>query len=99
MTPPNQLSVLSVATLIVKRRFASFQDVHYPAHRTALLEVDLRRAAAECGLKEVDVIYSHLGRVSFTPWHYPTALARSFPRALSGNLLVIGRTTMASAGR
>ena len=30
VTTPNQLSVLSVATLIVKRRFSSFQDVHYP---------------------------------------------------------------------
>jgi SAM-dependent methyltransferase len=91
ITTPNQLSVLSLATLIVKRRFSSFQDLHYPAHRTALLEIDLRRAAGECGLESVDVLYSQHGRLPFAPWHYPLALARRFPRALSDNLLVIGR--------
>lgn len=91
VTTPNQLSVLSLATLIVKRRFSSFQDSHYPAHRTALIEVDLRRAAGECGLESVGVLYSHAGRVPLTPWHYPAALARRFPRALSDNLLIIGR--------
>ena len=91
VTTPNQLSVLSLATLMIKRRFSAFQDTHYPAHRTALLEVDLRRAAGECGLGSVDVLYSHAGRVPLTSWHFPAALARSFPRALSDNLLIIGR--------
>ena len=91
VTTPNQLSALSLATLIVKRRFSSFQDVHYPAHRTALLEIDLRRTAGECGLESVDMLYSHAGRVPFTAWHYPAALARQFPRALSDNLLIVGR--------
>ena len=91
VTTPNQLSVLSLATLITKRRFSAFQDAHYPAHRTALLEIDLRRAAGECGLELVEVLYSHAGRVPFTPWHYPLGLARQFPRALSDNLLIIGR--------
>ena len=91
VTTPNQLSALSVVTLVVKRRFSAFQDAHYPAHRTALLEIDLRRAAGECGLESVDVLYSHVGRLPLTPWHYPTALANWFPRALSDNLLIIGR--------
>jgi hypothetical protein len=39
----------------------------------------------------VDVLYSHAGRVPLTPWHYPAALAGRFPRALSDNLLLIGR--------
>ena len=91
VTTPNQLSALSLATLITKRRFSAFQDAHYPAHRTALLEIDLRRAAGECGLELVEVLYSHAGRVPFTPWHYPLGLARQFPRALSDNLLIIGR--------
>jgi SAM-dependent methyltransferase len=96
VTTPNQLSVLSVATLIVKRRFSAFQDVHFPAHRTALLEIDLRRAAGECGLESVEVLYSHAGRVPFTPWHYPESLARRFPRALSDNLLIIGKKHVGS---
>ena len=73
------------------RALVAFQDAHYPAHRTALLEVDLRRAARECGLQSVDVLYSHAGRVPFTPWHYPAALAARLPRRLSDNLLIIGR--------
>jgi SAM-dependent methyltransferase len=96
VTTPNQLSVLSVATLIVKRRFSAFQDVHFPAHRTALLEIDLRRAAGECGLESVEVLYSHAGRAPFTPWHYPGSLARRFPRALSDNLLIIGKKHVGS---
>jgi 2-polyprenyl-3-methyl-5-hydroxy-6-metoxy-1,4-benzoquinol methylase len=91
VTTPNQLSMLSLATLMIKCRFSAFQDAHYPAHRTALLEIDLRRAAVESGLQSVDVLYSHAGRVPLTPWHYPAALASWFPRALSDNLLIIGR--------
>jgi 2-polyprenyl-3-methyl-5-hydroxy-6-metoxy-1,4-benzoquinol methylase len=91
VTTPNQLSLLSLVTLIFKRRFNAFQDAHYPAHITALLEVDLRRMAAECGLADVALGYSHEGRVALTPWHYPSRLARLFPRAMSDNVLLIGR--------
>ena len=91
VTTPNQSSVLSLLTLIAKRRFSAFQDSHYPAHRTALLESDLERIAAAAGLEDIDVRYSHRGRVAFSAWHYPPALAAMFPRALSDNLMVIGR--------
>ena len=91
VTTPNQLSFLSLLTLVLKHRFASFQDVHYPMHLTALLEVDLIRIAAECGLTEVSIAYSLHGRLVLTPWHYPRFLAVCFPRALSDNLLLIGR--------
>jgi 2-polyprenyl-3-methyl-5-hydroxy-6-metoxy-1,4-benzoquinol methylase len=91
VTTPNQLSLLSLLTLIVKKRFSAFQDVHYPAHLTALLEVDLKRIAAESRLKDVSVAYSLEGRMALTPWHYPRLLAQLFPRALSDNLLLVGR--------
>jgi len=91
VTTPNLLSLLSLLTLVVRHRFAAFQDVDYPAHRTALLEVDLRRIAAECDLTDVGIMYSHEGRVPLTRWHYPKFLAKLFPRALSDNLLLIGR--------
>lgn len=91
VTTPNQLSLLSLLTLTFKKRFASFQDVHYPAHLTALLEVDLERIAAECGLREVLIKYSRRGRIVFTSWHYPLFLARAFPRSLSDNLMLVGR--------
>ncbi len=91
VTTPNQLSLLSILALIVKHRFAAFQDVHYPAHLTALLEIDLLRIAGECGLEDCAFEYSLSGRIPLTPWQYPMALAKCFPRALSDNLLFIGR--------
>jgi 2-polyprenyl-3-methyl-5-hydroxy-6-metoxy-1,4-benzoquinol methylase len=91
VTTPNQLSLLSLGTLVVKRRFSAFQDVHYPAHRTALLASDLVRLASASGLESVALAYSSHGRLPLLPRHYPQALARAFPRALSDNLLVIGR--------
>jgi 2-polyprenyl-3-methyl-5-hydroxy-6-metoxy-1,4-benzoquinol methylase len=91
VTTPNQLSLLSVLTLLFKRRFQAFQDVHYPAHITALLEVDLTRIAEECDLSEIGIEYSLNGRIPSTAFHYPLPLARRFPRALSENVLLIGR--------
>lgn len=91
VTTPNQLSALSMVTLIVKRRFSAFQDAMYPAHRTALLESDLRRIASDAGLTDIDTAYSHRGRLPLVGWHYPAVLARRFPRALSDNLVLIGR--------
>lgn len=91
VSTPNQLSLLSLATLLVKGRFSAFQDTAYPAHLTALLDVDLRRMAQECGMREVDVRFTHRGRVPLSAAHYPAALARWFPRALSDNVVLIGR--------
>lgn len=91
ITTPNQLSLLSLLTLVVKHRFSAFQDVHYPAHRTALLEVDLRRIAQESRLSEVAIRFTLEGRIPGTAAHYPGFLSRLFPRALSDNVLLIGR--------
>ncbi|MGH7924921.1 MAG: class I SAM-dependent methyltransferase, partial [Candidatus Binatus sp.] len=91
VTTPNQLSLLSLMTLIVKQRFEYFQDVHYPAHLTALLAVDLGRIAAECGLQESTIRYTMSGRIPFTGQHYPAFLSRLFPRALSDNVLLTAR--------
>lgn len=91
VTTPNQLSLLSLLTLVCKQRFNEFQDVHYPAHLTPLLEIDLRRIAAECGLKGVSVEYSLSGRLAGTARHYPRRLARVSPRLFSDNVLLIGR--------
>ena len=91
VTTPNQLSLLSLLTLFVKRRFSAFQDSHYPVHRTSLLESDLQRVLTAGGLEDVSIAYSHRGRLPAVAAHYPVALARMFPRALSDNLMAIGR--------
>lgn len=95
VTTPNQLSLLSLMSLFVNQRFEYFQDVHYPAHLTALLPVDLERMAAECGLKESTIRYTMSGRTPLTGKHYPAFLSRAFPRALSDNVLLAARRPLA----
>jgi len=90
-TTPNQLSLLSLLTLITKQRFSAFQDSHYPAHRTALLDSDLRRAAAAAGLDVLETVFSLSGRLPLSGRHYPNAMAVLAPRWLSDNLAVIAR--------
>ncbi len=91
ISTPNQLSLLSLLTLAVKGRFSAFQDSEYPAHLTALLEVDLRRILAEAGLRDIRVAYTKHGRIPFTGMHYPAALASLAPRSLSDNVVAAGR--------
>ncbi|MCE9608460.1 MAG: class I SAM-dependent methyltransferase [Planctomycetia bacterium] len=91
ITTPNQLSFLSKLTFFVKNKFNAFTDSSYPAHINALLEIDLRRIALECGWTEVHVVYSKCGRVPGTARHWPTFLSRLLPRAMSDNVCIIGR--------
>lgn len=91
VTTPNQLSVLSKATLVLRNGFNAFLAGSYPAHRTALLEVDLRRIVGEAGLVDAVVRYSGRGRVPFTGWHLPRLAGRLAPRACSDNVAIVAR--------
>ena len=91
VTTPNQLSALSLLTLATKRQFSAFQENSYPAHRTALLEVDLQRIASECGLEDIEIRYTAHGRLPLTARHYPRGIARRLPRLLSDNILLCAR--------
>ncbi|MEI9939921.1 MAG: methyltransferase domain-containing protein [Pseudomonadota bacterium] len=96
VTTPNQLSVLSKLTLLSKNEFVHFQERPglYPAHISALLEVDLVRMCRENALEDVAVRYSGRGRVPFTPRDWPSPLRASSGakgRAFSDNVLVIAR--------
>lgn len=88
VTTPNQLSLASKATLVVRNRFSAFQDCSYPAHLTALLESDLLRIARECGLTEPSIHWSDSGRLPLTSRHWPR-LFRG--RAFSDNVLLSAR--------
>jgi 2-polyprenyl-3-methyl-5-hydroxy-6-metoxy-1,4-benzoquinol methylase len=91
VTTPNQLSLLSKITLLIKNQFNAFQDGSYPAHLTALLESDLRRIALECGWVDVAIHYSGSGRMAMTSRRFPPSLSKTFPRVFSDNVLLIGR--------
>jgi len=95
VTTPNQLSLLSLLTLMLKRRFSAFQDTHYPAHRTALLESDLQRMVEASGLEVIEIGYSVQGRIPLTGGHYPSAMSQRWPRALSDNLMIVAKKSRA----
>ena len=94
LTTPNQRSVLSLVTLLLKGQFSAFQDTDYPAHITALLESDLRRIGGELGLTDAAIKYTGRGRLPLTSWHYPRALTALLPRALSDNLVYRPNTAL-----
>jgi glycosyltransferase involved in cell wall biosynthesis/2-polyprenyl-3-methyl-5-hydroxy-6-metoxy-1,4-benzoquinol methylase len=92
VSTPNQLSLTSKLYLVVRNQFHAFQEAPglYPAHITALVEQDLRRIAAECGLVDVEVRYTDKGRVPMTGKHWPVQLgARG--RWFSDNVVVAAR--------
>jgi SAM-dependent methyltransferase len=95
VTTPNQLSAASLLCLLARGQFQWFQEAPglYPAHITALLEIDLRRIASECGLVDVGVAYSGEGRMPFSERAWPGLLrARGGlrGRTFSDNVLVFG---------
>ena len=96
VTTPNQLSVLSKLTLLTKNEFVHFQERPglYPAHISALLEVDLLRMCRENGLENSAVRYSGQGRMPLTGCDWPKSLRAHVGirgRAFSDNVLVIAR--------
>jgi 2-polyprenyl-3-methyl-5-hydroxy-6-metoxy-1,4-benzoquinol methylase len=74
VTTPNQLSFLSKLTLVLKNHFNAFGPKSYPAHLSALLEIDLLRIAQECGLSSASIRYTNSGRIPGTRWHWPWPL-------------------------
>jgi 2-polyprenyl-3-methyl-5-hydroxy-6-metoxy-1,4-benzoquinol methylase len=90
VSTPNQLSLLSKTTLVVRNQFSAFQEAPglYPAHLTALLEIDLLRIARECGLVEQTIRYTNSGRIPFTPTKWPRWLRG---RPFSDNVILVAR--------
>jgi 2-polyprenyl-3-methyl-5-hydroxy-6-metoxy-1,4-benzoquinol methylase len=102
VTTPNQLSVLSKLSLLSKNEFVHFQERPglYPAHISALLEVDLVRMCRENQLEDIAVRYSGRGRVPFTGRDWPSPLRAGCGakgRAFSDNVLVVARKPLAAA--
>jgi len=93
ITTPNQLSLLSKASLVWSNEFPAFKERPglYPSHITALLHIDLLRIARETGLVDVEMSYSQQGRIPLTSRHYPHMLSRRFPTLFSDNVLLVAR--------
>ncbi len=94
VTTPNQLSLLSKICLLLKNQFVHFQERPglYPAHLSALLEVDLTRLARENGLTDVEIVYTGDGRIPLVSLHWPRRLASRHGirgRAFSDNVMLV----------
>jgi SAM-dependent methyltransferase len=92
VTTPNQLSLLSKFSLLLRNQFPAFREAPglYPAHLTALLEIDLLRMARECGLTEAATRFTNSGRIPGTPLHWPAGLGFR-GRLFSDNVLLAAR--------
>lgn len=90
VTTPNNLSLLSKLCLLLKNQFAMFQDASYPAHITALLQVDLLRMVRECGSEDTRCDFSNRGRIPGLSLHWPVWLGLR-GRAFSDNIAVSSR--------
>jgi 2-polyprenyl-3-methyl-5-hydroxy-6-metoxy-1,4-benzoquinol methylase len=90
VTTPNQLSLHSVLSLVLRGYFAAFAEAPglYPAHLSALVEIDLLRMARELGLDDGRIAYTNRGRITLTPWHWPWPLRG---RRFSDNLCLVAR--------
>ena len=92
VTTPNQLSLLSKLTLVFKNQFNAFQETPgcYPAHITALLEIDLVRIAAECQLTDIQIHYTNHGRIPGGEKPWPNALGFK-GRMFSDNVIITAK--------
>lgn len=63
LTTPNQESIRSLASLIVRGHHVAFLDESYPAHLTALVRKDLERLCLEVGFERPVFSYTDYGAV------------------------------------
>jgi len=63
LTTPNQESIRSLASLIVRGHHVAFLDESYPAHLTALVRKDLERLCLEAGFEPPVFSYTDDGAV------------------------------------
>ena len=72
VSTPNNHSLASKLTFLLRGQHRQFQEVHYPAHVTALLKCDFERMASELGLRIATWIYSN--RDTLPKLHIPLNL-------------------------
>ena len=90
VTTPNQRSLVSLGALLLKGHFSAFGARNYPAHQTALLDIDLSRIAAN-DLREVAVEFTGVGECRCPACDIRGCCRGCFRRALSDNVLLITR--------
>lgn len=67
LTTPNQESIRSLLSLILRGHYVDFLDSSYPAHITPLVQLDLSRLCAEVGFEPPQFSYGAKGGVPGAP--------------------------------
>jgi SAM-dependent methyltransferase len=63
LTTPNTGSMRSLITYFARGHHAQFDDANYPAHITAVTELDFKRTASEAGFQSPAFFYTDVGTV------------------------------------
>jgi 2-polyprenyl-3-methyl-5-hydroxy-6-metoxy-1,4-benzoquinol methylase len=93
LTTPNQESLRSLLSLLVRGHYVDFLDSSYPAHITPLVRLDLVRLCTEAGFELPEISYSSRGGLPGAPtisWQQISAGLLSGQR-FSDNLLMVAR--------
>lgn len=91
LTMPNNRSLRSYFSLILKDHFVAFLDTCYPAHITAILEKDLIRICKEIGYKKPKIYFTNFGvipKLTFATWQ-KISLGLLKGRYFSDNLIMV----------
>jgi 2-polyprenyl-3-methyl-5-hydroxy-6-metoxy-1,4-benzoquinol methylase len=67
LSTPNNESIRSLVSLLIRGHYVAFQDSCYPAHITALLRKDLVRILSEAGFSNVRFQFTNFGGVPKLP--------------------------------
>lgn len=67
LSTPNNESIRSLLTLLMRGHYAAFDDSCYPAHITALLRKDLARVLTEAGFSNIRFHFTNNGGIPKMP--------------------------------
>jgi 2-polyprenyl-3-methyl-5-hydroxy-6-metoxy-1,4-benzoquinol methylase len=93
LTTPNNESWRSIISYIFRGHFVAFTDSSYPAHITALNQMDLYRILKECGFKRMEVTYSDSGMVPAVPKYTWQKISFGLLKGLrfSDNMIIVAQ--------
>lgn len=93
LSTPNNESIRSIMSLVARGHFVSFLEKDYPAHITALTELDIRRICNENKLTNIEFHYVKNGRVpslNGITWQ-KISCGLLHGKRFSDNVFVVGR--------
>jgi 2-polyprenyl-3-methyl-5-hydroxy-6-metoxy-1,4-benzoquinol methylase len=93
LSTPNNESWRALVALLVRGHFVAFGDTDYPAHITALTRLDLQRALAEAGFRQISFAFTEVGGIPGRPSRSWQSLlgARAGGLRFSDNVVVSAR--------